>query len=248
MSAIVGAVILLGNLPAKADPSWTGFYIGAHGGYGWADWDGYAGTTAGTNPVAVIDGANDPYASFSGDDWLGGGQIGFNMQSGQFVFGIEADNSWADIDAGGQLDAGGPLPASLWEKQHDFSLDYFGTARGRLGVAVGQFLPYVTGGLAWGKTSGNLAVTYSNAAGPQGTSYASVDETHVGWALGGGAEVSLSDNWSLKAEYLHIDLGEQDYRFKGTTFTSQPFNTDSFKSDLTLDTVKLGVNYRFGDF
>ena len=122
--AALGAVVFLGNFPVKADPSWTGLYIGAHGGYGWADWDGYAGTTAGTNPVTIIDGANDPYASFSDEGWLGGAQLGFNMQNGQFVFGIEGDISWADIDASGQLDAGGPLPASpLWEKDHDLSLD-----------------------------------------------------------------------------------------------------------------------------
>ena len=244
LGAAFGVVALLSTIPAKADPSWTGFYIGAHGGYGWSDWDGYAGTTAGTNPVTVIDGANDPYRTLSDEGWFGGAQLGFNLQNGQFVFGIEGDISWADIDAGGQLDAGGPLPASLWEKQHDLSLDYFGTARARLGVAVGSFLPYVTGGFAWGKTSGDLAVAYSNNTGLVGTSYASADETHTGWVVGGGVEWALAGSWSLKAEYLHLDLGEADYAFSGTVFNGDPFDTDSFRSDLTVDTVRVGINYQ----
>jgi outer membrane immunogenic protein len=253
LGAVVGAVCLM-SAPAIAGETttnWTGLYVGAHAGYGWADWDGYAGTTAG-HPGVVTAGVNEPNQTLSDEGFLGGGQIGFNLQHQGIVFGIEGDITWADIDASGTFDSGGPSPAaSLWRKQHDLTLDSFGTARVRVGVATGAFLPYVTGGLAWGKTSGDLAVAYTPAGKttPNGTSYASVDETHIGWTIGGGVEWKLAHGWSLKAEYLHMDLGKEDYLFKGTTYHGNPanFDTDSFASDLTLDTVKVGLNYRFGE-
>lgn len=157
------------------------------------------------------------------------------------MFGVEADISWADIDATGTFDTDliGP---SVWSKKHDLKLDYFGTVRGRIGYAMGRVMPYVTGGLGWGHATGDLAVTYIPPAGVGGTSYASVDETHWGWAVGVGAEVALTDNLTLKAEYMHLDLGKQDYLFEGECFCGVPFDTDSFPSDLTVDTVKVGLN------
>ncbi len=261
--AAFGAVVLLSAIPAKADPTWTGFYVGAHAGYGWADWDGKLETTAGCSGTCPDFDPNDPFPSYytsgfadpnktlSDAGWFGGGQIGFNWQMlNGVVIGLEGDVSWADINAGGTFDTDPNYKTSIWSKKHDLSLDYFGTARVRVGYAVGDLLPYVTGGLAWGHTEGDLAVTYIPPAGVGGTSYASTDETHVGWALGGGVEWALGQHWSLKAEYLHMDLGEQEYLFKGHCYCKDqngnfiPFNTDSFRSDLTLDTVRVGVNYK----
>lgn len=229
---------------------WSGFYVGAHAGYGWADWDGYIGTTAGAPPGVTLPGVDSPDQSLSDEGFLGGAQVGFNWQlPSRIVLGVEADISWADIDASGTFDA--TSGASVWRKPHDLSLDYFGTARVRVGYAAGNLLPYVTGGFAWGETSGDLAVEYIPPA-PRvgGTSYASVDETHFGWTIGGGIEWAVTKNISLKAEYLHIDLGTEDYLFKGTTYHGTPpeFETDSFKSELTVDTVRVGLNYKLGDF
>jgi len=145
---------------------------------------------------------------------------------------------------------------SLWSKKHDLSLDYFGTARVRFGMPQGGILPYITGGAAWAKTSGDLAVAYyqNPANAPYGISGASVDEYHFGWTIGGGLEVALGSGWSIKAEYLHVDLGKEEYLFKGQIFSianpnnnaaaGSPFNDDSFASDLTLDTVQVGINYK----
>lgn len=245
--------------------SWTGAYIGVHGGYGWADWDGNLGTVAGCNgPCPDFDPANPPppnsyttgyvdsSRSVSDEGWFGGGQLGYNWQSGVLVFGLEADVSGGNLDAsGGPYDTDARLSNSVWSKEVDLSLDSFGTVRARLGYANGAVMPYVTGGLAWGKTSGDIAVTYTpnghtnpNAV-PAGTSHASVDETHVGWTIGAGVEWAFAQHWSLKAEYLHIDLGSEDYAFKGLTYAGAPFDTDNFKSELTVDTVKVGLNYNF---
>jgi outer membrane immunogenic protein len=162
------------------------------------------------------------------------------------VVGIEGDISWSDIDATATFDTDKNGPA-VWSKKHDISLDYFGTVRARLGVVTGSLLPYVTGGLAWGKTNADLAVAYIPPP-PQlgGTSYASGDATHVGWTIGGGVEWKVASNWSIKAEYLHIDLGKEQYAFVGKVFNGAPFDTDSFPADLTVDTVRVGLNYKFG--
>jgi outer membrane immunogenic protein len=239
--AAISAVLIL-SAPAKAGESsnWTGLYVGAHAGYAWGDWDGTLATTAG--PLLI----SNPDRTISDEGFLGGLQVGYNLQSNGIVFGIEGDISWADIDATGTFDtdSGGP---AVWSKKHDLSLDYLGTVRARIGLPIGHVMPYVTGGLAWGKTNGDLAVAYQQTPPAVfGTSYASADETHFGWTVGGGVEMVLHGNWSIKAEYLHIDLGKEDYLFKGKVFNGAPFETDSFASDLTVDSVRVGLNYKFG--
>lgn len=107
-------------------------------------------------------------------------------------------------------------------------------------------MPYVTAGLAWGKTSGDLAVAYKpNGVDTFGTSFASVEETHVGYAVGGGLEWMLAHNWTVKAEYLFIDLGEEDYAYVGKTKGGLTYDTDHHHADLELHTVRVGVNYKF---
>jgi len=112
----------------KAAPAplfnWTGFYVGGHGGYGWAD-----------------------DANLSPKGWFGGGQVGYNWQyAPNWVFGVEADISGSDISETNL--AGAPLVSS--------KINYFGTARGRLGYTVDRVMVYGTGGLAFGGHSAGL--------------------------------------------------------------------------------------------
>ncbi len=246
--------------PPRVD--WTGFYVGAHAGYGWGEWDGGLFTTAGCPNACPQDaGYTDPFHTLSGNGWLGGLQLGYNLQrNSPWVFGLEADVSWTDISASDSFATDKHNP-SVWDKKHDLKLDAFGTARVRVGYAMGNLMPYLTGGLAWGKTSGDLAVSYYAPAAnfpvgpPTGISGASADETHVGWTLGGGVEAMLGGGFSLKVEYLYVDLGEEGYNFTGgyvnniagTPNPNVPFDTDSFKSDLTFQTVRVGINYKFGE-
>jgi outer membrane immunogenic protein len=107
-------------VPAAPVFSWTGFYIGAHGGWGWARWSG-EGTTA------------------NGDGWLAGVQLGYNYQFGNYVAGIEGDYSFADVKKTADLFAG-----SITQKN-----DYFATIAGRLGWAFDRTLLYGKGGVAF---------------------------------------------------------------------------------------------------
>jgi len=237
-------------------PSWTGLYFGGHVGYGWGEWDG---ETQGTGaPQPTNGGFSDPHRTLDADGWLGGGQLGFNWQAGKVVFGIEADISAGDMGERkfiGITDDDGI--AHDFAKELDFTLKYFGSVRGRIGYAMGQFMPYITGGFAWAKTEGDISSTQldppgvhnnpANATGylEDGTSRASVSETHTGWVVGVGTEIMLAQNLTARAEWLHFDLGKEDYSFKGTTFTGAVYDHDQFPADLTFDVFRLGVNYKF---
>lgn len=109
-------------------------------------------------------------------------------------------------------------------------IDWFGTVRMRLGYAFDRFLPYITGGVAWANVNYDEYYT-DNLTYADSYSYS---KTKFGWTLGGGAEYAFTNNWSAKIEYLYADLGSVNYDpYSGATF------------DITMQTLKLGVNYRF---
>ncbi len=226
--------------------NWSGLYFGGHTGLATGEWDGR--TQGGNDAQPTSGGYLDPHKTLDGDGWLGGAQVGYNWQHGSLVFGVEADISWTDLDGhwDGVTDDDGST--SEWDKGYDISLEYFGTARIRVGYAGGRFMPYITGGFAWAKTSGDISSAYYNQNGTNyvGTSYASVDETHTGWVVGAGAELMLASGWTARAEWLHIDLGEEDYHFTGKTYAGDDWNDDKFPADLTFDVFRIGVNYKFG--
>ncbi len=156
---------------APMAPSWTGFYVGLNAGYafGDADWSTFAA---------------DP----SPTGFLVGGTLGYNLQTGSWVWGLEADIAWSNMD-----DTVTAAPGR-WTTE----LPWFGTARGRIGYAGwGSMMPYFTAGAAF------ASVENSNVVG-------SVSETRVGWTAGVGLEYMMWSNWSVKFEYLYADLGSSD--------------------------------------
>lgn len=194
----------LGRQPiAKAPPyvapyyNWTGFYVGINAGGGWGDstWTGVA-------------------SGFDTSGGLVGGTIGYNMQLGQAVVGLEGDINWSGISGSGVC-AFGCQTQNNW----------FGTVRGRLGYAWDRFMPYVTGGLAFGDIE-------ANAVAP----FASASTTNAGWALGAGVEFAMSPNWSAKVEYLHLDLSD----FTCTVCAPAPTNVD-----FSANILRGGLNYKF---
>jgi len=142
-----------------------------------------------------------------------GGTLGYNWQSGILVFGIEADYSWANIRGATTAACGVPCTTELHA---------LGTVRGRLGYAAGQFMPYVTGGYAFGDLHRGFGTAFASA-------------TANGWTLGAGIEALFSPNWSAKVEYLYVDLGRTNVPIAGF-----PTNVD-----LTAHLLRVGLNYKF---
>jgi outer membrane immunogenic protein len=185
---------------------WQGFYAGLNGGYGWSN---------GGDTVAFSDGASAPRAQPQGG--FGGGQIGYNLQSSGLVFGFETDFQGADLSAANSVSGS------------KVSADWFGTARGRLGLSFGQALFYGTGGFAYGNVREQIN------SGPA----LSHNGVETGWVAGGGIEYKFSPAWSVKSEYQHIDLG-------GATLSNPAASVTANAPDTVFDTVRLGLNYRFG--
>lgn len=149
------------------------------------------------------------------DGLFGGGQAGFNMQFDRLVVGLEGDIQGADINDTTRFSfAGIPGRASV-------DVDWFSTLRGRVGLAHDRTLFYATAGLAWADVDQRVSL---------GGVTVSSDDVETGYAVGGGIEHALGDQWSIKAEYLYVDLGD----IGGPT-----------SSDLDFHTVRAGLNYKF---
>ncbi len=203
-------------LPVKAQASapayrWTGLYFGGHFGYGGG------GFGPGTNPAhneAVV------FPS-SVTGLIGGYQVGYNWQlPNNVVLGVEGDITFLS-----PLDVNATATAPF-----NTTLNYVATARGRAGYAFGNFVPYVTGGLAVGQSK-------VEALDGDGAVLSPKQHTHVGWTAGVGVEVALDRHWSAKLEYNYIDLGAQTY-----SLDQGPLNVIAV--DPKLHIAKLGLNYK----
>ena len=178
----------------------------------------------------------------------GGGQFGYNYQfpSSNFVLGIEADFQGSTLQGTyDNFQAGG----ASW--QDGSKVDWWGTVRGRAGYAFGNFLPYATGGLAYGHvgTSGSC----SAAAWPFSCdqSQGSVSGTHIGWTAGAGVEYAITHNLTFKAEYLYTDLGTVNFPnyYLDATFGGPAYSAgDDMRTKTTFSTVRVGLNYKFDMF
>jgi len=197
--------------PVSYGYNWSGFYIGAHAGGGWSE---KCFTFAGAG-----DGCHDA------DGWLGGGQVGFNIQSGQFVFGLEFSGSWADI-------SGSHAAAQSLADTYHTDLNTLLLFTGRVGMTFDRLLIYVTGGGAWARDEFRYTIP--------GVGAASTKQNRTGWTVGAGIEYGLSPNWSIAAQYNFVDLGDRDVTFGAPV---GPF-TSTAEQDIHLATVRL--NYRFG--
>jgi outer membrane immunogenic protein len=265
-SAAASAADLTPRLYTKAAPlaavyNWTGFYIGGNAGYSWgrASTDGdLTGTqnvsvfrTAGPTLVSSVNSvlAAAPLSGRANvDGFVGGGQIGYNWQAGQFLYGLEADIQGSNERGSADICAAPGCPPALATTNH--KLEWFGTVRGRVGVLpMDRLLLYVTGGLAYGEVSSNVTaqpVTWS--------------ATKAGWTVGAGGEYALDNNWTVKLEYLYMDLGNVgNSSGSGTTVTNAlntpqtAFNTvttttftGSGGTSFTDHILRAGINYRFG--
>ncbi len=206
--------------PAAVAPqfSWTGCYVGGNAGYGQAsrNWN----TTATTPVTAFIS------QHTSGGGFVGGGQLGCDYQSGNWVVGIEGMFDGSTINYNTSLN--GILPgASLTDK-----VDGFGTVTGRLGWAADRSLLYVKAGGAWDRTNGAIN-------GPAGFSSESHSANNSGWVVGGGWEYALTQQWSGKIEYDYMGFGNRTVGYPLTTAGTVTFAKQN------LQTILAGLNYHF---
>jgi outer membrane immunogenic protein len=182
-----------GVLPVAYD--WTGFYIGGHVGYGWAekDWRDAFGLNV----------------SNKGNGFLGGGQVGFNYQINQFVLGVEGDFSWSGINGGTTIS---PTLAAPLGSTFNTDVNWVSTLTGRAGLAFDRWLVYAKGGVAWANDSFSTN-RYTLPATVE------VKDTRVGWTVGAGVEYAFAPAWSAKLEYNYMDFGSRAVSFAPGTST-----------------------------
>jgi outer membrane immunogenic protein len=231
------------DLPVKAPPrvapepvfSWSGFYIGAHAGWGWGDTD---------STILEADNNFFPQGTVNRntfDGVLAGGQVGYNYQISQWVIGVEAQFSWTNIDGSNRHEA------ILLANRHtitDTDVNWVTTLTGRLGMTFGPALIYVKGGGAWADFE-SITNSFVSSTGVLQQTLAG-SETRTGWTVGGGIEYAFSPNWSIKGEYNFIDFGTERITRSGTNFVTGAAVTRFRDADTQLNIVKFGINYRFG--
>jgi outer membrane immunogenic protein len=231
-----------GGPPAACCFTWTGFYFGVNGGGAWTDSHSIRFTGTGGLGSEIADGTTPSQAPL---DWsksfTGGAQIGYNVQLGSALVGVEADVQWLNAYANFVVVSTNPLrPAITTSADREMSM--LATLRARLGMTLWErSLLYVTGGLARGDTTLRVSSSCPNC-NPLRDVTSSSATTPVGWVYGAGYEVALTRWLMVKAEYLHYDLGSNS-----TTVTyDYPGNTSSMTGKVHDEgnVVRVGVNFR----
>lgn len=228
------AVASAADMPVKYVPpapmfNWSGFYLGAHVGGTWGT------TESEINSISVpglfaLAGFTLPVSSQSFNGFVGGGQIGWNWQSGIVVFGVEGELS--------ATNAKGTAPCLL-VLSCKTEQNWLATAAGRLGLADGRDLYYVKGGAAWSHN------TYSANLNLLAGLNTEVSDNRWGWLVGAGIEHAFAGGLSAKLEYEYADYGSRDYHFPLAIIVPIDVGT---KIREYQHVVKIGVNYRFGAY
>ena len=187
--------------------NWTGFYVGATVGYG-------SGSSDWIVPPSTTVASNSPKGMMYGLT------AGYNWQVGSFVYGLEADYSFSNVKGSTTC-----VVVSTCETSNT----WLATFRGRVGYAFDRFLPYVTGGGAYGNINGTVTT-------PLLGTVLDGSESRFGWTFGAGLEYAFLANWTAKIEYLYVDLG-----------TAQPFSSLGALTQVTFkeNILRGGLNYRF---
>jgi outer membrane immunogenic protein len=246
------------DMPVKARPpqpvaapvyNWTGAYVGLNAGGVWADTDinyhasdfGFSGPAGAAALNAIASG------KIESSGFTAGGQIGYNHQFDRAVLGIEADLQYTDLSGSRFVSwlvppaLGGPVTDTFSQTMQS---KWLGTVRGRLGFASGPLLFYATGGLAVADVSYSDVSFFPTLPS---TNAASKSEVRAGWTVGGGAEWLFSPNWSVKAEYLYVDLGTTSYTSVNNVLNAPPLlATIGHDHHLTENIARVGINYKFG--
>jgi len=196
---------------------WSGLYAGLHIGLGSGVMvEQDSGVTpAGVGTLGGLGLADDEYG-YEPSGFLAGAQVGALYQTGMFVLGVQGDVSWTNLE-------GGYLEPGFDESTTDVAtIDWIANLTGRAGVAFDQVLLYALAGVSMAGVSIDYEPTNPS-------------NTHMGYTIGIGGAIQIDDSWSVFAEYAYSDYGQETYNFDG----------DEYDLDLSISTVKVGLNYSF---
>ncbi|MGO9547192.1 MAG: outer membrane protein [Rhodomicrobium sp.] len=200
-------------------PSWQGFYIGGYAGWAWTD------VNPGSN-VVLLGSENLPLGTLSNGNIFGGADLGYNVQAGNFVYGIEVDLGGLDASASGTFTDPANNKRILYASSGG---GFYGDITGRAGVTLGNTLIYAKGGFAFFTGSSHLSDPYDGLSQNSGT--------FTGWTIGGGVEYRFTPNLTLKAEYQYFDFDNNNFS------CCLAATTGRIDDNITANTLKVGVNY-----
>ena len=230
--ASAAAPALAADMAVKAPPpaplpviyNWSGFYIGANGGWGQSH-----------SCVDFFNAVGTDFATGCGDrsGGLFGGQIGYRWQANQFVFGLEAQGDWADLSSS-RVSLFNPTLST------NVKTDSIGLFTAQIGWAWNASLLYVKGGAA---VTDNRLDVIDNLTG---IGLVSASATRWGGTLGVGFEYGFAPNWSIGAEYDHLWMGNANNSFSVVDPRLVGILNDRVNQD--VDMVTLRINYRFGGY
>lgn len=237
--------------PAAAVFSWSGCYVGANAGLGFASSDFGSSVDGGTH---LLTANGDPAAvglggtgSANSTGFAGGGQVGCNLQSGSFVYGLEGDADYFHGASRFSNNTNALSDGTPFTINQSATTNYIATIRPRIGIAADRNLAYLTGGVAF--TSVNYTQTYAD--GPSGGTVvtpgagtASASKALVGWAAGAGWEHAFTDHATFRLEYIYASFPSTS----ALGAISDPLggaNPLHGSANLTIQTARLGLNYKF---
>jgi outer membrane immunogenic protein len=217
--------------------NWAGFYVGGNAGYGVA-----RNPSSFFDAVGGVSGNINETFNLAPAGLLGGVQAGYNFQVANWVMGVEADLQWSGQKDNQTCIAGCDVASLQQSASVEQKLTWLGTVRGRLGYGVGPALFFATGGLAYGEVTTNINGTIFGFA-PGSFSF---NHTKTGWTAGGGIERKadffglLGPNWTVRTEYLYVDLGSvsDSYTYGG--------ETHAIRSSLHDHIWRSALTYKFG--
>jgi outer membrane immunogenic protein len=245
-SLAIGFTASAGAAPVTSPNSnWAGFSIGGLAGSAWGTVNASTltpfvpGDEFNPGTVAAFNAAGPQ--SIKPSSFIGGFDAGYSWRADPYVFGVEGDIEWSHFNGSA---TSGPVPfvppPGTFTITSNGNIDWLATARGRFGYVAGNWLFFATAGAAFTALHGNFSFSETFAGSSEA---ASVSTSRVGYAVGGGLETYISQQWSLKAEYLHVDFGSVSAAGIDNVFFPPQSFTHSMNFKLNI--ARAGLNYHF---
>jgi outer membrane immunogenic protein len=264
VAVTLGDAAQAADMPVKAPPpaapvmyNWTGFYIGAHIGGAWVDANGHDRFDGAFHCTTTICFDDNGFGHNDGR-FIAGGQIGYNYQVGQYVWGIEGQISAIthhndDNACGFFHPINAPLVTNSLFRCGNRG-DWIATLAARLGVAFGQtgnWLLYIKGGAAFAdgrfgiRLRDDCATIVTSVICSSNVVFNNDNNTRTGWMIGAGLEYGWFGNWSWKLEYNFMDFGHRDVHIDCAATICGSHLIHDVNFDRQINVVKFGLNYRF---